>query len=129
MSHLAFFAHVFHHGGQQSNCQHSGGRSRRYLPHGGSLEPPYDPQPGQQLRRIRWVPRHATFPTCLSASGASFVTWLKEVSSRDRTSGECLKSWDLEMLPHFRDDRTLPDHLHDEVHEDVSECTMVYRFE
>ncbi|GFX42135.1 hypothetical protein TNCV_2135501 [Trichonephila clavipes] len=34
----------------------------------------------------------------------------------------------LEMLPHFRDDRTLPDHLHDEVHEDISECTMVYRF-
>ncbi|GFY32653.1 hypothetical protein TNCV_674081 [Trichonephila clavipes] len=33
----------------------------------------------------------------------------------------------LEMLPHFRDlnDRTLPDHLHDEVHEDISECTMV----
>ncbi|GFX13998.1 hypothetical protein TNCV_612041 [Trichonephila clavipes] len=40
----------------------------------------------------------------------------------------------LEMLPYFRDlnDRTLPDHLHDEVHEDfdISECTMVksYRF-
>ncbi|GFT15630.1 hypothetical protein TNCV_4985591 [Trichonephila clavipes] len=40
----------------------------------------------------------------------------------------------LEMLPHFWDlnDRTLPDHLHDEVHEDydISECTMVksYRF-
>ncbi|GFT77938.1 uncharacterized protein TNCV_788621 [Trichonephila clavipes] len=40
----------------------------------------------------------------------------------------------LEILPHFRDlnDRTLPDHLHDEVHEDydISECTMVksYRF-
>ncbi|GFX92626.1 hypothetical protein TNCV_4087311 [Trichonephila clavipes] len=38
------------------------------------------------------------------------------------------------MLPYFRDlnDRTLPDHLHDEVHEDydISECTMVksYRF-
>ncbi|GFX51525.1 hypothetical protein TNCV_2278041 [Trichonephila clavipes] len=35
----------------------------------------------------------------------------------------------LEMLPHFRDlyGRTLPDHLHDEVHEysDISECTMV----
>ncbi|GFY13737.1 hypothetical protein TNCV_4961071 [Trichonephila clavipes] len=40
----------------------------------------------------------------------------------------------LEMLPHFRDlnDRTLLDHLHDEVHEDfdISECTIVksYRF-
>ncbi|GFX53449.1 hypothetical protein TNCV_4652391 [Trichonephila clavipes] len=40
----------------------------------------------------------------------------------------------LEILPHFRDlnDRTLPDHLHDEVHEDydISECSMVksYRF-
>ncbi|GFX82813.1 DDB1-and CUL4-associated factor 4-like protein 1 [Trichonephila clavipes] len=35
----------------------------------------------------------------------------------------------LEMLPHFRDlnDRTLPDHLHDEEHEDISECTMVKR--
>ncbi|GFW54257.1 uncharacterized protein TNCV_1560351 [Trichonephila clavipes] len=40
----------------------------------------------------------------------------------------------LEISPHFRDlnDRSLPDHLHDEVHEDfnISECTMVksYRF-
>ncbi|GFU84503.1 hypothetical protein TNCV_1818351 [Trichonephila clavipes] len=40
----------------------------------------------------------------------------------------------LEILPNFRDlnDRTLPNHLHDEVHEDygISECTMVksYRF-
>ncbi|GFT57350.1 uncharacterized protein TNCV_3969731 [Trichonephila clavipes] len=40
----------------------------------------------------------------------------------------------LEMLPHFRDlnDRTQPDHLQDEVHEDydISECTIVksYRF-
>ncbi|GFT37357.1 hypothetical protein TNCV_4285071 [Trichonephila clavipes] len=40
----------------------------------------------------------------------------------------------LEILPHFRDlnDRTLPDHLHDEVYEDygISECTLVksYRF-
>ncbi|GFU36443.1 hypothetical protein TNCV_3100131 [Trichonephila clavipes] len=40
----------------------------------------------------------------------------------------------LEILPHFRDlnDRTLPDHLHDEVHEDyeISESTMLksYRF-
>ncbi|GFY28457.1 hypothetical protein TNCV_1971101 [Trichonephila clavipes] len=40
----------------------------------------------------------------------------------------------LEMLPHFRDlnDRTLPDNLHDNVHEDngISECTMVkpYQF-
>ncbi|GFV75393.1 hypothetical protein TNCV_1482391 [Trichonephila clavipes] len=40
----------------------------------------------------------------------------------------------LEILLHFRDlnDRSLPDHLHDEVHEDfnISECTMVksYRF-
>ncbi|GFS97957.1 hypothetical protein TNCV_2018951 [Trichonephila clavipes] len=36
----------------------------------------------------------------------------------------------LEMLPHFPDDHTLPDHQHDEVHEDISECTIVksYRF-
>ncbi|GFW76109.1 uncharacterized protein TNCV_2057561 [Trichonephila clavipes] len=40
----------------------------------------------------------------------------------------------LEILPHFRDlnDCSLPDHLHDDVHEgfDISECTMVksYRF-
>ncbi|GFX10912.1 hypothetical protein TNCV_3196731 [Trichonephila clavipes] len=43
-----------------------------------------------------------------------------------------LFTMNLEMLPHFRDDRTLPDHLHNEVHEDydISECTMVksYRF-
>ncbi|GFW58368.1 uncharacterized protein TNCV_2635421 [Trichonephila clavipes] len=40
----------------------------------------------------------------------------------------------LEILPHFRDlnDHSLPDHLHDDVHENfnISECTMVksYRF-
>ncbi|GFS94995.1 uncharacterized protein TNCV_4202361 [Trichonephila clavipes] len=38
----------------------------------------------------------------------------------------------LKILPHFRDlnDRSLPDHLHDEVHEDfnISECTMVKWF-
>ncbi|GFX65619.1 uncharacterized protein TNCV_4093141 [Trichonephila clavipes] len=45
-----------------------------------------------------------------------------------------LFSINLEILPYFRDlnDRTLPDHLYDEVYEDydISECTMVksYRF-
>ncbi|GFX71827.1 hypothetical protein TNCV_2010641 [Trichonephila clavipes] len=68
------------------------------------------------------------FPTCLSASGASFATWPKKISSRDWTSGKYLKSWDLEMLPHFRDDCSLPDHLHDEVLEDISECTIIYRY-
>ncbi|GFU15984.1 hypothetical protein TNCV_2369011 [Trichonephila clavipes] len=74
---------------------------------------------------------------------ASFITWPMETeassSSRDRTSGNFFEKLglftiNLEMLPHFRDlkDRTLPDHLHDNVHEDngISECTMVkpYQF-
>ncbi|GFV67931.1 hypothetical protein TNCV_1872131 [Trichonephila clavipes] len=82
--------------------------------------------------------------TCLFESGASFVTCVaqgnkglivvKGLDQRKFFEKLGLFSINLEILPHFWDlhDRTLPDHLHDEVHEDfdISECTMVesYRF-
>ncbi|GFT06248.1 hypothetical protein TNCV_800571 [Trichonephila clavipes] len=90
----------------------------------------------------------ATFPdlylssTCLSASGASChlaegnrgLIVVKGSDQRKIFEKLGLFTINLEILPHFQDlnDRTLPDHLHDEVHEDfdISECTMVksYRF-
>ncbi|GFX42235.1 uncharacterized protein TNCV_4310701 [Trichonephila clavipes] len=157
MSHLSFFTHanVFHHGGQPVSIELSianipeDGKDPDVIcltvDHSNLLNTPKDSRANRYIKEWLNLKRHlpdlCPLNTCLSASGASFVTRPKETevssSSRDRTSGKFLKSWDffpinLEMLPHFRDmnDRTLPDHLHDEVHEDISECTMVnsYRF-
>ncbi|GFW36919.1 hypothetical protein TNCV_4032351 [Trichonephila clavipes] len=81
--------------------------------------------------------------TCLSASGGKFchlaqgnrgLIVVKGSDQQKIFEKLGLFTINLEILPHFRDfnDRTLPDHLHDEVHEDydISECTMVksYRF-
>ncbi|GFU15899.1 hypothetical protein TNCV_2368351 [Trichonephila clavipes] len=134
MSHLAFFAHAnaFHHGDQPvpielsiANCQfRKMVKIQTLFSNGGPLEPPHDPQrpPGQQ--------------------GQVFSPGLRKQRSHRRQGIGPAENFEkvglftinLEMLPHFRDlnDRTLPDHLHDEVHEnyDISEYTMVksYRF-
>ncbi|GFT15485.1 hypothetical protein TNCV_3264941 [Trichonephila clavipes] len=82
--------------------------------------------------------------TCLSTSGAKFfhlsqgnrgLIGVKGSDQRKVFEKLGLFTINLEMLHHFRhlNIRTLPDHLHDEVHEDydISECTIVksYRFE
>ncbi|GFV68581.1 uncharacterized protein TNCV_977981 [Trichonephila clavipes] len=72
---------------------------------------------------------------CHLAQGNSGLIVVKGSDQRKIFEKLGLFTINLEILPHFRDlnDRTLPDHLHDEVHEDfeISECTMVksYRFE
>ncbi|GFX47937.1 hypothetical protein TNCV_4793161 [Trichonephila clavipes] len=46
MPHLAFFAHVFHHGGQPSNCQHSGSMAKNqtlFASRWTTPEPAHDP--------------------------------------------------------------------------------------
>ncbi|GFX39351.1 hypothetical protein TNCV_3860741 [Trichonephila clavipes] len=71
---------------------------------------------------------------CHLAQGNRGIIVVKGSDQRKSFEKLGLFTINLEILPHFRDlnDRTLPDHLHDEVHEDfyISECTMVqsYRF-
>ncbi|GFT68721.1 hypothetical protein TNCV_684111 [Trichonephila clavipes] len=71
---------------------------------------------------------------CHLAQGNSGLIVVKGSDQRKLFEKLGLFTINLEILPHFRDlnDRTLPDHMHDEMHEDfdISECTMVksYRF-
>ncbi|GFX58456.1 hypothetical protein TNCV_213851 [Trichonephila clavipes] len=108
------------------DCWHSGAwQSRSDLPHDGRLEYPYDcqRQPDQQGQEF-----------CHLAQGNRGLFVVKGSDQRKFFEKLGRFTINLEILPHFRDlnDRTLPDHLHDEVHEDydISKCTMVksYRF-
>ncbi|GFX40537.1 hypothetical protein TNCV_2373211 [Trichonephila clavipes] len=132
------------------HCQHSGGwhRSQSDLPHGGSLQPPHDRQrqTGQPFINERLslkshlpgsVPlEYLDFCVrgkfCQLAQGNRGLIVVKGSDQRKIFEKLGLFTINLEILPHFRDlnDHSLPDHLHDEVHEDISECTMVksYRF-
>ncbi|GFT39768.1 hypothetical protein TNCV_4869391 [Trichonephila clavipes] len=66
---------------------------------------------------------------CHSAQGNRGLIVVKGVSQRKIFEKLGLFTINLETLPNFRclNDRTLPDHLHDEVHKyyDISVCTMV----
>ncbi|GFT64477.1 hypothetical protein TNCV_2382311 [Trichonephila clavipes] len=124
MSHLAFFAHanVFHHGGQPIPIELSIAR----IPEDGT-----DPKPPARICTPR-IPVFQEF--CHLAQGNRGLIVVKVSDQRKMFEKLGLFRINLEILPHFRDlnDRSLPDHLHDEVHEnfDTSECTMVksYRF-
>ncbi|GFX36898.1 uncharacterized protein TNCV_4000581 [Trichonephila clavipes] len=133
MSHLAFFAHanVFHHGGQPVPIE---------------LSIASIPEDGKDTEVICITVDHSKLLTtakdsranrgkiCHLAQGNRGLIVVKGSDQRKMFEKLGLFTINLEMLPHFRDlhDRTLPDHLHDEVHEDfdISECTMVqsYRF-
>ncbi|GFX25190.1 hypothetical protein TNCV_2753651 [Trichonephila clavipes] len=109
------------------NCKHYGGwqRSRRDLPHGGPLEPPYDRQRQSSQQGQEF---------CHLTQGNRGLIVVKGSDQRKIFEKLGFFTINLEILPHFRNlnDRTLPDHLHDEMHEDydISECTMMksYRF-
>ncbi|GFU15915.1 hypothetical protein TNCV_2368461 [Trichonephila clavipes] len=153
MSHLAFFAHAnaFHHGGQpvpielsipnipedgkdpdftcltvdQSNLlttpKHS--RANRYINERLNLK---SHLPGSvHLEYLSFCVRGKF---CHLAEGNRGLIVVKGSDQRKFFENLGLFTINLEMLPHFRDlnDRTLPDHLHDEVHEDydISDCTM-----
>ncbi|GFY31534.1 hypothetical protein TNCV_4693781 [Trichonephila clavipes] len=107
-----------------SNCplpEHSGRwqRSRSNLPHGGPLEPHHDVQ-RQPIQQGKF---------CHLAQGNTGLIVVKGSVQRKFFENLELFTINLEMLPHFPylNVRTLPDHLHDEVHEDcdISKCTMV----
>ncbi|GFS59673.1 hypothetical protein TNCV_1795541 [Trichonephila clavipes] len=159
MSPLAFFAHanVFHHGGQPVTVELSiasipedGTEPKIDLYHGGSHQPPHDRQRQTGHRYINErlslkshlpgsVPlEYLDFCVrgkfCHLAQGNRGLIVVKGSDQRKIFEKLGLFTINLEILPHFRDlnDRSLPDHLHDDVHEgfDISECTMVksYRF-
>ncbi|GFU91716.1 hypothetical protein TNCV_286311 [Trichonephila clavipes] len=155
MSHLTFFAHanVFHHGGQPvhnelsiANIPEDGKDPDVILltvDHWNLLTTPIrvNRYINERLSLKRNLPVSMPFEYlsfcvrgkfCHLAQGNRGLVVVK--GSKQRKKFEKLEHFtiNLEMLPHFRDDRTLPDHLHDEVHEDyaLSECTIVksYRF-
>ncbi|GFX70704.1 uncharacterized protein TNCV_1032321 [Trichonephila clavipes] len=155
MSHLAFFArtNVFHHGGQPvpfelsiSSIPEDGkdpevicltvdysnlittskdSRANRYI--------------NERLSLKSHLPGSVPLLECLSfcvrskfchlAQGSRGLIVVNGSDQRKFFEQLGLFTINLEMLPHFRDlnDRTLPDQLYDEVHEnyDISKCTMV----
>ncbi|GFX85810.1 uncharacterized protein TNCV_2472121 [Trichonephila clavipes] len=128
---LAFFAHanVFHHDGQPVPIE----MSIASIPEDGT-----DPKPEKPPARIRasGIPGFLRpgQEFCHLAQGNRGLIVVKGSNQRKNFEKLGLFTINLEILPHFSDlnDRSLPDHLHDEVHEDfnISECTMVksYRF-
>ncbi|GFV96312.1 RNA-binding protein 5 [Trichonephila clavipes] len=130
MSSLAFFAHanVFHHGGQPVPVE----LSIASIPEDGT-EPKPEKSPA-------WICTSRILDFCVRgkfchlAQGNKGLIVVKGSDQRKIFEKLGLFTINLEILPHFRDlnDHSLPDHLHDDVHEDfnISECTMVksYRF-
>ncbi|GFU35548.1 hypothetical protein TNCV_4875651 [Trichonephila clavipes] len=149
MSHLAFFTSVFHHGGQpvpielsianfleeapdvicltvdHSNLLTTSSRTNRYINERLSLK--------SHLPRsvpLEYLSFCVRGMFCHLAQGNICLIVVKGSDQRKTFEKLGLFTINLEMLPHFRDGRTLPDHLYDEVHEDydIFECTKVYRF-
>ncbi|GFT23887.1 uncharacterized protein TNCV_3207491 [Trichonephila clavipes] len=159
LSHLAFFAHanVFHHGGQPVPIELSiasipeDGKDPKVIcitvDHSNLLTTAKDSRANRYINERLSLKSHllGSVPLeyldfcvrgkfCHLAQGNSGLIVVKGSDQRKNFEKLGLFTINLEILPHFRDlnDRTLPDHLHDEVHEDydISECTMVksYRF-
>ncbi|GFX70575.1 hypothetical protein TNCV_875491 [Trichonephila clavipes] len=132
MSHLAFFTHanVFHHGGQPDPNE----LSIANIPEDGK-------DPDVICLMVEYSNLHMTPKDSLSnrgkfchlAQGNRGLIVIKGLDQRKIFEKLGLFTINLEMLPYFRDlnDRTPPDHLHDEVHEDydIFECTMVKSYQ
>ncbi|GFX59178.1 uncharacterized protein TNCV_936931 [Trichonephila clavipes] len=154
ISHLAFLAHanVFQHGGQYVSIK----LSIASIPDDGkdpevicltveSLQPHHDLQRqpsnwyiNERLNLKNHLPgsvplEYLSFCVrdkfCHLTQGNRGLIFVKGLDQRNIFEKLGLFTINLEMLLHFQDlnDRTLPDHLYDEVHEDydISECTMV----
>ncbi|GFW62763.1 uncharacterized protein TNCV_2625261 [Trichonephila clavipes] len=159
MSHLAFFAHanVFHHGGQPvpielsiaSIPEDSKDPEVIWLTvnHSNLLKTAKDSRANSYIKERLSLKSHlpGSVPLeylsfcvrgkfCHLVQGNRGLIVVKGSDQRKFFEKLRLFTINLEISPHFRDlnDRTLPDHLHDEVHEDcdISECTMgkSYRF-
>ncbi|GFY11870.1 uncharacterized protein TNCV_4973701 [Trichonephila clavipes] len=119
MSHLAFFAYanVFNYGGQPVPIE----LSIASIPEDGK-----DPEvicitvDHSNLLTTSGDSRASRGKLCHLAQGNRGFIVVKGSDQRKLLEKLGLFTINLEMLPHFRDlnDRTLPDHLHDEVHED-----------
>ncbi|GFW17909.1 uncharacterized protein TNCV_2058571 [Trichonephila clavipes] len=159
MSPLAFFAHsnVFHHGGQPVPIELSiasmpeDGKDPEVIcltvDHSNLLTTAKDSRANRNINERLSLMSHlpGSVPLeylsfcvrgkfCHLAQGNRGLIVIKGSDQRKFLEKLGLFTTNLEILPYFRDlnDRTLPDHLHDDVHEDyyISECTMVksYRF-
>ncbi|GFX96828.1 uncharacterized protein TNCV_1648631 [Trichonephila clavipes] len=159
MSHLAFFAHtnVFHHGGLPVPIELSiasileDGKDPEMIcitvDHSNLLTTARDSRTNRYINERLSLKGHlpGSVPLeylafcvrgkfCHLAQGYRGLIVVKGSDQRENFEKLGLFTINLEMLTHFRDlnDLTLPDHLHDELHEDfdISECTMVksYRF-
>ncbi|GFU78519.1 uncharacterized protein TNCV_2301311 [Trichonephila clavipes] len=159
MSSLAFFAHanVFHHGGQPVPVELSiasipeDGTEPKVIcitvDHSNLLTTDKDRRANRYINERLSLKSHlpGSVPLeyldfcvrgkfCQLAQGNRSLIVVKGSDQRKIFEKLGLFTINLEILPHFQDlnDHSLPDHLHDEVHEnfDISECTMVksYRF-
>ncbi|GFU99598.1 uncharacterized protein TNCV_4083191 [Trichonephila clavipes] len=161
MSPLAFFAHanVFHHGGQPVPVELSiasipeDGTEPKVIcitvDHSNLLTTDKDRRANRYIYINELLSLKSHLPGsvpleyldfcvrgkfCHLAQGNRGLIVVKGSDQRKIFEKLGLFTINLEILPHFRDlnDRSLPDHLHDDVHEgfDISECTMVksYRF-
>ncbi|GFV35145.1 uncharacterized protein TNCV_1414611 [Trichonephila clavipes] len=159
MSSLAFFAHanVFHHGGQPVPIELSiasipeDGTEPKVIcitvDHSNLLTTDKDRRANRYINERLSLKSHlpGSVPLeyldffvrgkfCHLAQGNKGLIVVKGSDQRKIFEKLGLFTINLEILPHFRDlnDHSLPDHLHDDVHEnfDISECTMVksYRF-
>ncbi|GFW67317.1 uncharacterized protein TNCV_2595501 [Trichonephila clavipes] len=159
MSSLAFFAHanVFHHGGQPVPVELSiasipeDGTEPKVMcitvDHTNLLTTDKDRRANRYINERLSLKSHlpGSVPLeyldfcvrgkfCHLAQGNRGLIVVKGSDQRKIFEKLGLYTINLEILPHFRDlnDHSLPDHLHDDVHEnfDISECTMVksYRF-
>ncbi|GFW61556.1 uncharacterized protein TNCV_348041 [Trichonephila clavipes] len=159
MSSLAFFAHanVFHHGGQPVPVELSiasipeDGTEPKVIcitvDHSNLLTTDKDRRANRYINERLSLKSHlpGSVPLeyldfcvrgkfCHLAQGNKGLIVVKGSDQRKIFEKLGLFTINLEILPHFRDlnDHSLPDHLHDDVHEnfDISECTMgkLYRF-
>ncbi|GFW24881.1 hypothetical protein TNCV_3846151 [Trichonephila clavipes] len=154
MSHLAFFAHatVFHHGGQPALIELSIANIPEddkvpnficlTVEHSNLLTTPKDSRANRYIKKRLNLKSHQ--PGFVPLEYLYFCVWGKffhlALENRCLIVFKGSDQWkffenlglftiNLKMLPHFRDlnNRTLPDHLHDKVHEDydISLCTML----
>ncbi|GFV96532.1 uncharacterized protein TNCV_3259961 [Trichonephila clavipes] len=154
MSHLAFFAHaiVFHHGCHPVPIELSiasipeDGKDPEVIcltvDHSNLITTSKDSRANRCINEshlpgsvpLEYLSFCVRGKFCHLALGNRGLIVVKGSNQRKIFEKVGLFKINLEMLPHFRDlnDCTLPDHLHDEVHEnyDISECTVVksYRF-
>ncbi|GFV43711.1 uncharacterized protein TNCV_1270841 [Trichonephila clavipes] len=143
MSHLDFFAHanVFHSGGQPVSIELSiasipeDGKDPKVIcltvDHSNLLTTAKDSRANRYINErlslkshlpgsvpLEYLSFYVKGKFCHLAQGNRGLIFIKDSDQRNFFEKLGLFTINLEILPHFRNlnDRTLPDHLHDEVH-------------